>query len=368
MSTSPLKFNNRSNHDFVTTLRERVDHYFKSNNIKKSANGAMIFKTIFWLTGWMFLYAFIMFGAIAIEYKYILWGILGFYVAMTSVNIAHDAIHGAYSNKTWVNKLLSLTFDMNGASSYMWHFMHNTAHHTYTNVSEYDGDLELLPIIRLSPNQELKAIHKYQHIFSYSFYGLATLFWVFLKDYKKFFENKVGNYNNRKIKASAAIRLFLYKFVYYFMFIGVPLLTSYKGFGLEFLWSFLIMHFVAGVTVAVIFMLAHVVEITHFPIPDQNGSLENSWAVHQLYTTANFAADSPLAAFITGGLNQQVEHHLFPNICSIHYPKLAPIIRETAHEFGIPYLEYPTFVESFRSHVRFLKRVGREKNYEPVIA
>ena len=152
------------------------------------------------------------------------------------------------------------------------------------------------------------------------------------------------------------------------MFIGLPLLTAYKGFGLEFLWSFLLMHFVAGVTVAVIFMLAHVVEITHFPVPSSDGSLENSWAVHQLYTTANFSAKSKLAAFITGGLNQQVEHHLFPNICSIHYPKLAPIVRETAKEFGIPYLEYPTFTTSFKSHVRFLKRVGKEEHYEPAAA
>jgi linoleoyl-CoA desaturase len=361
-----LKFNTKSNQEFVTVLRERVDNYFKTNNISNDANGLMIFKTLFHFCSWLALYLLIMLGGFSIQVNYALWALLGCFVSLTAVNIGHDAIHGAYSKKKWVNNLLSLSFDLNGASSYMWHYMHNTAHHTYTNVSEYDGDIELLPIIRLSPNQKLKPIHKFQHIFTFFFYGLATIFWVFIKDYRKFFQNTVGNYSGKKHSTSALIKLFAYKAFYYFMFIALPLLTVYKGQVGAFILSFLIMHFFAGFVLGIIFMLAHIVETTHFPTPDNSGSLENSWAVHQLYTTSNFARKSRLAGFITGGLNMQVEHHLFPNICSIHYRQIAPIVKKTAHEFGIPYLEEPSFWTALASHVRFLKRVGREENYKPV--
>jgi linoleoyl-CoA desaturase len=361
-----LKFNTKSNQEFVTVLRDRVDNYFKSNNLSKSSTGLMVFKTLFHFSCWLGLYLLIMLGGFSLQTNYVLWGLLGCFVSLTAVNIGHDAIHGAYSKKKWINDLLSLSFDMNGASSYMWHFMHNTAHHTYTNVADYDGDIELLPIIRLSPNQKLKPIHKFQHIFTFFFYGLATFFWVFIKDYRKFFQNTVGNYSGKKHSTAAKIKLFSYKAVYYLMFIVLPLLTVYKGEVLPFILSFFIMHFFAGFLLGIIFMLAHIVETTHFPTPDNNGSLENSWAVHQLYTTSNFARKSRLAGFITGGLNMQVEHHLFPNICSIHYRQLAPIVKKTAHEFNVPYLEEPSFWSALASHVRFLKRVGSEENYQPV--
>ncbi len=365
MNQRALRFVNRGDKDFVTTLRERVDGYFKTKKIPTTANGLMIFKTIFHLVCEFGLFAAILLGDFSYETKYILWSIMGLFVATVAVNIGHDAIHGAYSKKKWVNQLLSLSFDINGASSYMWHWMHNTAHHTYTNVSDYDGDLELLPIIRLSPNQKIKWIHKYQHIFTFFFYGFATLFWVFFKDYKKFFENKVGNYSGRKHTTWAMIRLFLFKFIYYGIFIALPLMTAYQGHVGEFIISFLLMHFFAGFALGIIFMLAHIVETTHFPVPSQEGSLENSWSVHQLYTTSDFARKSRFAGFLTGGLNMQVEHHLFPNICSIHYRELAPIIKKTAHDFGVPYLEEPTFWSALGSHVRFLRDVGNIDAYVP---
>ena len=184
MTQKALRFNKKSNADFVTTLRTRVDDYFKANRLKKTSNALMVFKTIFHLSVEFGCFGLILLGGFSYEINYLLWAIMGASLALVCVNIGHDAIHGAYSKRKWVNQLLSLSFDINGASSYMWHWMHNTAHHTYTNVSEYDGDIELLPIIRLSPNQKHKPIHKYQHLFTFFFYGFATIFWVFVKDYK----------------------------------------------------------------------------------------------------------------------------------------------------------------------------------------
>jgi len=119
------------------------------------------------------------------------------------------------------------------------------------------------------------------------------------------------------------------------------------------------MHFIQGITLAVVFQLAHVVEGATFPAPDEKGDIMNNWTIHQLNTTANFAMKSPLAFWFFGGLNFQVEHHLFPHICHIHYPQLAPIVKQTANEFGISYHENTTMWDAIKSHTRMLKLLGR---------
>jgi linoleoyl-CoA desaturase len=360
-----LSFNNRAQSEFVKELRSRVDDYFASNNISKYANGKMIFKTSFFFVTWLGSYLMLVLGNNTFETNIIFWITLGFSIAFITVNVGHDAIHGAYSSKKWVNQLLSHTFNFNGASAYMWTKMHNTAHHTYTNVDGYDEDIESVPIIRLSPTQRLRKIHRYQYLYIIPFYGLATLSWVLIKDYVKFFKNEVGNFNGSSHPRKEYFYLFFYKLIHYFFFIAVPLMVMKDSVGLI-IAGLLIMHFFAGMTLALIFMLAHVVEQTHFPQPDIEGSLENSWAVHQLYTTANFSKGSELALFLTGGLNLQVEHHLFPNICSIHYKELSPIVEQTAREFGLPYLQNRTFLTALASHVRFLKKMGQSEDYEPL--
>lgn len=366
MQKRPLKFSNQNNKDFEITLNKRVNQFFKQNNISKTANGLMIFKTIFFLTLWAGSFALIMLGGLSLGVTYVLWAIFGFSIAMVCVNVGHDAIHGAYSDKKWVNKLLSHTFNINGASAYMWTKMHNSAHHTYANIEGYDEDIESLPIIRMSPEKKLKSVHKYQHVFAPLFYGLATLSWVLIKDYVKFFKNEVGNYSGKNHPTREYFLLFFYKFINYSIFMVLPFFVLDFSF-IQILLGLLLMHYVAGFTLASIFMLAHVVEETHFPVPDADGLLKNSRTVHQLYTTADFAGKSRLAGFLTGGLNLQVEHHLYPNICSIHYRTIASIVKETAEEFGVPYYE-SSFWGALRSHIRFLRKMGKYEKYVPITA
>ncbi len=355
----PPRFDNNEQREFFKILNVRVNNYFKDNNISKNANTKMVLKSLFHATLWIGSYCMLIFGGFSVEINYLLWAILGFSIAMVSVNIAHDAIHGAYSKHKWINDLLSHTFNFNGASAYMWTKMHNQAHHTYTNIDGHDEDIAPVPIVRLSSEAPLWSIHRYQHIYSFALYCLSTLSWVLMKDYKKFFANEVGNYTGAKHPKKEYFLLFFYKFINYTLFIAIPLIMLPHGY-LNTILGFLLMHAVSGFFLAVIFMLAHVVEEAHFFLPNEEGSMENSWAVHQLYTTANFSEKSQFMAFITGGLNQQVEHHLFPNICSIHYPALSSIVKETAEEYGHPYLtaNFPTAVAS---HVRFLKKMGSEE-------
>lgn len=352
------KFSNKSEKEFVLRLKQNVNDYFHNNQLSKHANAAMVFKTIFHLSFWIGAYLMLILGDFPLGIQYVLWAVVGFFIAMVAVNIGHDAIHGAYSRYPWVNKLLSHTFNLNGASAYMWQKMHNQAHHTFTNVDGYDEDIDPFPLIRICPSKERFKMHRFQHLYATFFYGLATLSWVFVKDYVKFFKNEVGNYSGEKHPPREYFNLFFYKFLNYTLFLILPLILISQPWW-HILLGFLLMHYVAGISLALIFMLAHVVEGTHFPTPDGEGNLEHSWTVHQLYTTANFARRSRLASFLTGGLNLQIEHHLFPTVCSIHYRVISQIVKDTALEFGQPYIEY-SFPGAVRSHYRFLRRMGRE--------
>ncbi len=354
MKKSP-KFATQNQKDFVLTLNQRVNQYFKDNHLSRHANAYMMMKSIVYLSIWIGSYCLLVFGGFGVVTNYVLWAILGFSVAMVTVNIGHDAIHGAYSKHKWVNDLLSHTFNFNGASAYMWKRMHNQAHHTYTNIDGHDEDIALIPILRFSGEASLWSIHRYQYIYAFSLYFLTTISWVFMKDYRKFFANNVGNAKPHPRKEY--FYLFFYKIINYTLFLVLPIMLIEQSLT-HILLGFLLMHAISGFLLAMIFMLAHVVEEAHFFLPNEEGNMENSWAVHQLYTTVNFSHKSKIAAFITGGLNQQVEHHLFPNICSVHYPALSKIVAETATEFNHPYYSSP-FPKAVASHVRFLKKLGQ---------
>lgn len=108
-------------------------------------------------------------------------------------------------------------------------------------------------------------------------------------------------------------------------------------------------------------VVAHVVEGADQPLPDDRGVIHTDWAVHEVLTTANFARNNRLLNWYIGGLNFQIEHHLFPHICHIHYRHIAPIVERTAKEYGLKYNEKPTFRAALASHVRRLRELGRPK-------
>lgn len=355
-----IKFAKANNNDFYSTLNKRVDEYFSSNNIAKTANSLMVFKVVFFLSIFVGTYLVLILNSNPLWLQFVLWAALGFFTAFIGVNISHDAIHGSLSKSKRVNKILSYTFNLIGANAYMWGIMHNIVHHTYTNIEGHDGDITSVPILRMSPHQKLRKIHKHQYWYAFLFYGLASLSWVLIKDYVKFFTKKIGNYDNKSHPKIEYFNLFFYKFLYYTLFLVLPIIL------LNALWwqvilGFLLFHFCEGITIAIIFMLAHEVEETHFPLPDESGNIENSWAVHQLYTTANFGTDSNLLSFFCGGLNFQVEHHLYPRVCHIHYKAISGIVEKTAKEYGLPYNAGLSFGGAIMSHIRFLKKLGRQE-------
>jgi len=351
-----VKFVNRDQAKFFPTLKKRVDAYFKENNVKKTANGLMYFKVVFYAGGLAASYLALLLGNFPLAVQYGLWIVMGLLMACIGLNLCHDAIHGSFSNKKWANNALGALFNIVGANDYMWDITHNKAHHMFTNIQDHDEDIEM-PFMRLTESQTWKKHHRYQQIYAFFMYPLATLLWVLLKDYKKFFKGNIGSYDTSNHPKSQMWRMFFFKAVHYTMFIVLPFMFLSVAW-YHILFGILLMHFFEGYLLAIIFKLAHEVDIADFPVPNDENVINQSWAAHQLYTTANFATDNYFLNFIAGGLNFQVEHHLFPTICHVHFPKLQKMVKETAEEFGLPYHNQKTFAKAVKNHYDLLKRMG----------
>jgi linoleoyl-CoA desaturase len=350
---------------FHKAVTKAVDEYFTSIDKTDKATGFIYFKTFFFLTFLIGSYCGILFGGFDLWVNNLLWIVLGLSSVFLAVNCGHDAIHEAYSDKSWVNKLMSNSYNMLGANAYLWSITHNIVHHTYTNIEGIDEDIESVPMARITPGQQWRAIQKYQHIWIFFLYPFGTLSWVFRKDYKKFFQKRIGNYENKNHPPVEYFNLFFFKALYYFLFIILPIamvdMPWYAVFS-----GFILGHMFEGFAIAIIFMLAHVVEKAQFSMPDKEGNVINNWAVHQMYTTVNFGRKSAVTSFFTGGLNFQIEHHLFPKICHVHYPAISEIVKEAAIEHGVVYNDYATFFDALRSHIRLLKKLGNNKVPQPV--
>lgn len=353
-----ISFNRPCGDNFIRDVRQRVDAYFRSNEIPRTANARMILKTVLILIGWVATYGLIVSNIMPAYVLIVLALLHGFFTAMIGLNIAHDAIHGSYSHNPGINKNLSLLFNLIGANDYVWRVSHNIVHHTYTNIPDHDEDISPLAILRLEPTQRHWWIHRFQHIYALLLYALSSLTWVFIKDYIKFFQRQLGGHYRESIPRKEIFRLFIYKSIYYLIFLVIPLvIVEFQWYWIVF--GFILSHLVEGFTLAIIFMLAHIIEGTEFPEPDPDGSLDMTWGELQMYTTSNFATRSIVVNYLFGGLNFQIEHHLFPNICHIHYPAISRIARQASKAHNLPYLEHRTLLGAITSHCRMLRKLGR---------
>ena len=343
--------------DAIQEMKFRVAEYFRLRGITQKANGAMVIKTCVLLAATFVPYLLILSGRLAPWEMLLLAVVMGLGVAGVGFSVAHDALHGAYSSSNRVNRVLGMSFDLLGASGYVWKITHNVIHHTYTNIHGTDEDLEVSPLLRLSPGARRLSIHRYQHLYAFVLYSFSTLFWVFVKDYKYLLQRDLGPFQAVKHPASELIQIGIAKLGYYTWALAVPILVLPVPWW-QVVIGFVVMHLTAGLTLGMIFQLAHVVEGTGHPLPDPEGRMGAAWIVHQLQTTSNFGRENRLLTWYVGGLNHQVEHHLFPRICSVHYPAISQIVASVARKYGLPYHDQPTLRAAILSHYRTLKLFG----------
>ena len=283
--------------------------------------------------------------------------VLGLSLAAVGFNIQHDGGHGAYSERHWINSVAAMTLDMLGASSYVWARKHNSIHHSYTNVTGHDDDINVGLLGRLSPHQRRLKLHRGQHWYLWFLYGFLPIKWHLYDDFHNILVGHIGEHRLPKPQGWELLTFFGGKVFFFAAAFGIPML-------LHPWWVVLCVYaaacFVQGVVLSVVFQLAHCVEGAEFPMPNPDtGRIETGWAEHQVQTTADFAPHNRLLTWFAGGLNFQIEHHLFPKICHVHYPALAPLVQQTCTEFGLRYAVHPTFRSAVASHFRWLRKMGR---------
>jgi linoleoyl-CoA desaturase len=360
-NTNIIRFNN-SNRQFYTELKKRVDSYFKENKVSKNGNLNMYIKTAFMFAAYFTPYLLIVFNVFDSKLVWFLLALLiGFAMAGVGLCVMHDANHGSYSKNVTFNRWLGyFTIGYIGGHSLNWRIQHNVIHHTYTNVHEHDEDIAPPGFMRFEPHAKRKGIHKLQFLYAWFFYGMMTLMWSTTKDFKQLIRyNKKGLLKGANTTFAKELTIIVTTKVLYYAYMLLPYFLVKDMTFLNWLCGFLSLHYVAGLALAMIFQPAHVVEEAEFPLPTDEGNIENHWAEHQLRTTMNFATADPIFSWLVGGLNYQVEHHLFPTICHVHYPKISKIVKATAEEFNLPYKARKTFVGALWSHELMLWKLGR---------
>lgn len=358
--TQNLKFATNQQ-EFFKTLSQRVNQYFQTNGIERTANSEMVIKTVFMFSLYFVPYFIVMSSATTNVWA--LWGlciVMGFGIAGIGLSVMHDANHGSYSTKPWVNTLLGFSLNVIGGHAFNWRVQHNVLHHTYTNVHDVDEDISPRGVLRMAPSSKWLPMHRYQHMYAWVFYGLMTFVWVLVKDFSRLIKyEKDGLVTRNKSTAVAEwVTMLVSKIIYLGYTVALPMVVLPVTWW-QVLIGFFTMHYIAGFILAIIFQPAHVIDGTEYPLPDEKGNLENNWAIHQLHTTTNFGHKEKLFSWYVGGLNYQVEHHLFPNICHVHYRKLAAIVEQTAKEFNLPYKTKETFWEALVAHTRQLRILGQ---------
>jgi linoleoyl-CoA desaturase len=356
-NTSPT-FSKQDNLKFFRTLNSRVNNYFKENNLQKTGNWKLHLKAVILFAVFLTPYFLILTIQMPFWLMLLLSIVIGIGMAGIGMNVMHDGNHGSYSNKGWINKFMGGTIYVLAGNVYNWQVQHNVLHHTYTNIPGHDEDLDAGRIIRFTEHAKWYSFHRFQHYYSVFLYGLLTFNWAITTDFKQ-----MRNYLKRKLSYGAPkspkilwTTLIITKIIYLTIWIILPIVIGITWW--KVLLGFFVMHYTAGLILSIVFQLAHVVDHTTNPIPNELGEMDNTWAIHQLYTTTNFAPKNPIVNWYTGGLNHQIEHHIFPNISHIHYGKIAKIVKETAKECNLPYYEYKTTRSAIIAHFRHLRELG----------
>ena len=349
-----VTFNNK-NKVFFNALKEEVDAYFERNGIKKTGNWKLYLKTMILIPGALGLYALLMFVQMPELLTVFLWFLFGLNMAAIGFNIMHDACHGSFSTKGWVNEIFGLTNNFLGGNAFLWKLKHNIIHHTYTNIDGVDDDINNMPFLRQCSSQPLKPMHKFQSAYMFVLYGFTSLF-MFFMDYIKYFSRKVYTTPLKPMDFKEHFLFWGGKLFFIAFYIALPIvMIGWKWW----LIGFIISQFTLGLTLAIVFQLAHVVEHAEFDAAGVDPvKIENEWAIHQVKTTANFAFSNKLVTWFVGGLNYQIEHHLFPRISHVHYPAISKIVKETCEKFDLNYIYFPSTRAAIASHVRFMHTMG----------
>ncbi|HET9487797.1 MAG TPA: acyl-CoA desaturase [Chryseosolibacter sp.] len=354
-----LKFTfQRNQTTFFKELKEKIDHYFAETKKDPAGNGRLYLKGAIQMLSAAVLYTVLVFFTPATWIAIPLSILFGLNLGLIGFNVMHEGGHQSFSRHPWINKASAYSLNMLGGITYFWKIKHNVNHHTFTNIDGMDSDIDAKPFMRMHAEQPRYWFHRFQHIYWVFLYGISYIAWVFYEDFEKYFTGRhAANSAPKKLDLKEHVIFWITKIMYVVVYIVVPVIMV--GW-LPALIGFFIVTFVTGLSISVVFQLAHVVEGTQFHSPhDQEDADKQEWAIHQLRSTANFATGSKVLHWLLGGLNFQIEHHLFPRISHVHYPQVSRMVKEVCDRYNVTYIEYKTMFHALGSHLVHLKRLGR---------
>lgn len=339
---------------FPKVLRRRLDQFFADEKISPKADRMMWTKIAVGLavlaSSWVLIYTVRPHGWSFVA-LYLLGGLAQTFLLL---NIAHDSNHNAISSVPSVNKTLNYIFDVCGISSYMWRILHHRGHHSCVNVHGEDDALSGRGLLRFTPHEPRRPLQRFQHVYALFLYAMFSLDYVFARDFECFFAPTQAYLKSMKHPLREYVVLFAGKLFYVTYMLVLPVVVL----GIS-PWlvaaSFLLVHLVVGLSVALVFQTTHTVESTHFP--SSRNEFDNG-VYHIFATTADYATENPVVGWLTGGLNHHIVHHLCPFVCHTHYAPLTRIVRETAKEFGIPYRQNRTMTGAIWQHLILLRQLG----------
>lgn len=352
-----LKFNfQRNQTSFFKDLKEKIDHYFAETKQDPSGNGKLYVKGLVQILTAASLYTILVFFTPTALIAIPLAVLLGLNLGVIGFNVMHEGGHQSFSKHPWINKASAYSLNMLGGITYFWKIKHNINHHTFTNIDGMDSDIDARPFMRMHAEQPRYWFHRFQHIYWVVLYGISYIAWVFYEDFEKYFTGRhAANSPPKKLALKEHFIFWFTKIMYVVVYIVVPVMMI--GW-LPALIGFFLVTFVTGLSISVVFQLAHVVEHTQFHTPHDEGA-KQEWAIHQLQSTANFATGNRILHWLLGGLNFQIEHHLFPRISHVHYPQVSRFVKEACRQSNVAYIEYKSMFGALASHLMHLKRLGQ---------
>jgi linoleoyl-CoA desaturase len=353
-----VSFSKKTN-SFHQDLKSSVEAYFTASHLEKTGNWKLYIKSLVLVPAAIGSYLLLLFAHFSLIPGILVSGVLGLILASIGFNIMHDACHGSYSRKSWINNLMGLSLNLLGGNAFIWKFKHNIIHHTYTNIDGVDDDIAKSPAVRSCESQKWVGMHRFQHIYVIFLYAISSFLWVSLMDFNKYFRGKVHNTDLQKMDLAEHVIFWFSKLLYVVFYIMIPVhFAGWQAWAI----GFSCMHITMGLTLALVFQLAHVVEDAAFVFAQgkEPQKIEEEWAIHQVRTTANFAPRNKLIGWYVGGLNFQIEHHLFPKVSHIHYPAISGIVKEVCSRHRVNYNEFSTMSSAIISHFRMMKMLGKK--------
>jgi linoleoyl-CoA desaturase len=358
IEASKIRFRQGNRGDFYRIVRQRVRAYFDTTGRHRFGDWSVYGKGALYASLAASSYGLILFGGFGPWTMLALAIGFGVSALLLSINVAHDAAHDALSPNRAVNRVVQAAcFMLLGADPYLWRLRHVKSHHTFPNVNGCDIDIDSNRFLRLSPNHPRRGYLRAQHLYAPFIIWLVDIDTVFFKDIQYLFRRRLANMVDIRHPAWAYAMFFVCKAAYLSIVVAIPMLV------LPIPWwqvivGWMAMSFVSSALFVYLLIGTHFAEETDFPEFDASGTIDHDWATHALVTSLDWSPRSGLATFVAGGANAHAAHHLFPNVCHVHYRAITEIVARTASECGLRY-NVTTLPRMIRSHFRFLRRMGR---------